>query len=251
MLFKDNHFGFLISLTIHLLVMLIPVSLVQRSNDRFLELYFEENTDMRTFSKKIETPERKIKRQNKTKINKHQDINNTVVEEINSEKLEQKESIPDIDKSDAKLESDMEKIRISKENIGEKKEDSLMSHDTTKSAIETDRVINGTNKGQDGHYLLNDVEFGAINGPSFLYRDMPSYPLIAKRLGKEGKILLRLTIDERGKLLDIEVIEGANYGFTEAAIDAVKKSTFLPAKINGKPVMSKALLTIRFILRSN
>lgn len=94
-----------------------------------------------------------------------------------------------------------------------------------------------------------DVEFGSAEGPRFLHREMPVYPLLARRLGKEGKVLLRLTIDERGRLLNVEVLEGGGHGFTESAVDAVKKSTFLPAKKEGTPIASRALLPIKFTLR--
>jgi len=97
---------------------------------------------------------------------------------------------------------------------------------------------------------LLDVEFGSGNAPKFLHREMPIYPLIARRLGKEARVVLRLTIDEKGNLLNVEVIEGAGYGFTEAAVEAVRRSTFTPAEVNGKAVMSKAILPIKFSLRS-
>lgn len=96
-----------------------------------------------------------------------------------------------------------------------------------------------------------ETRFGDSIAPSFLHREMPVYPIIARRLGKEGKVTLRLSIDENGNLLNVEVLEKAGYGFTEAAIEAVKKSTFLPAKKDGKPVASRALLTIRFKLERN
>jgi protein TonB len=98
---------------------------------------------------------------------------------------------------------------------------------------------------------LLDIEFGSTNAPQFLHREMPVYPLMARRLGREGRVLLRLTIDENGKLLNIEVLERAGFGFTEAAIEAVKKSTFRPAVQDGRPVMSKALLPVKFTLRRN
>lgn len=94
-----------------------------------------------------------------------------------------------------------------------------------------------------------ETEFGASVAPSFLHREMPVYPTYARKLGKEGKIVLKLTIDERGNLINIEVVERAGYGFTAAAVEAIKKSTFLPAKKNGKPVASRALLPVRFTLR--
>ena len=94
-----------------------------------------------------------------------------------------------------------------------------------------------------------DVEFGTATGPKFLHRELPAYPMMARKLGKEGKIVLRLTIDERGSLLNVEVVKNAGYGFTEAAIEAVKRSTFLPAKKDGRTIVSRAILPIRFMFR--
>jgi TonB family protein len=96
-----------------------------------------------------------------------------------------------------------------------------------------------------------DVEFGTATGPRFLHRELPVYPMMARRLGKEGRVILRLAIDEKGDLLNVEVTEKAGHGFTEAAVEAVKKSTFLPAKKDGKPIASRALLPIRFQLERN
>ncbi len=96
-----------------------------------------------------------------------------------------------------------------------------------------------------------ETRFGASVALAFLHREMPVYPTMARKLGREGKVLLKLTIDENGNLLDIEVIEGAGYGFTEASVEAVKKSTFLPAKKDGKSIASRALLPIKFRLERN
>lgn len=98
--------------------------------------------------------------------------------------------------------------------------------------------------------IIVDTEFGSINGPRFIYREIPSYPQIARRLGKEGRVVLRLTINERGEVVNIEVIESAPYGFTESAVDAVKKSRFSPAMKDGKPVTCRAILPVRFILKN-
>lgn len=97
----------------------------------------------------------------------------------------------------------------------------------------------------------HDVEFGTATGPKFLHKEMPVYPLMAKKLGKEGRLVLRLTIDAAGNLLNVEVTESTGYGFTESAIEAVRKSTFLPARKDGKPILSRALLPIRFKLRKD
>lgn len=102
----------------------------------------------------------------------------------------------------------------------------------------------GNNSGRD----FVEGEFGSINGPSFLKMVKPEYPRLARRLGKEGKVKLMLFIDEYGRLLNVEIIEKAGYGFDEAAAEAVKASTFRPARLNGHPVPCKAILPVRFKL---
>lgn len=96
-----------------------------------------------------------------------------------------------------------------------------------------------------------EVELGSGEGPKYLLRTLPVYPVMARRIGKEGKVVLRLTIDDKGNLSNVEVIENGGYGFTEAAVEAARKSSFLPALKDGKPVASRAILPIRFSLRSD
>jgi TonB family protein len=112
---------------------------------------------------------------------------------------------------------------------------------------------NGRSGGGDGKpsvgTQIEDFSFGSETGPSFLHRSQPTYPPIARRFGKEGKVVLRLTIDKSGSLSDIDVLEDPGYGFAAAAVAAMKKSTFHPARRNGKPVMARAILPVRFTLR--
>jgi protein TonB len=80
---------------------------------------------------------------------------------------------------------------------------------------------------------------------------LPAYPPLARKLEKEGTVLLRLTIDERGQPVEIEVLRKAGFGFDEEAVRAVQASTFVPAKKEGRPLACKALLPIRFVLRTS
>ena len=106
----------------------------------------------------------------------------------------------------------------------------------------------GSSSGKGGDASVVETTFGANDAPSFMHREMPIYPRVARRMEKTGKVVLMLFIDETGKVLGIDVIESAAYGFTEAAIEAVKKSTFVPARRNGQKVSSRASLTVRFNL---
>ena len=108
----------------------------------------------------------------------------------------------------------------------------------------------GTGNGSGGQGSLERT-FGSPDGPSFLHKVVPCYPALARRLEKEGTVLLRITIDEQGRPLEIEVLKKAGFGFDEEAVKAVKDSCFVPAKKEGKPLACKVLLPIRFVLRNS
>ncbi len=118
------------------------------------------------------------------------------------------------------------------------------------AASSCDGPSGGAGNGSGGKGSLERT-FGSPDGPSFLRKVLPSYPPIARRLEKEGTVLLRVTIDERGRPVEIEIIKKAGFGFDEEAVKAVQGSTFIPAKKEGKPLTCKALLPIRFVLKSS
>ena len=93
------------------------------------------------------------------------------------------------------------------------------------------------------------TQFGAANGPRFMRQVMPEYPRLARRLQKQGTVLLQITIDELGRPVSVEILEKAGFGLDEAAVTSVKSSVFTPAEKDGRPVLCKAILPIRFELR--
>jgi protein TonB len=95
------------------------------------------------------------------------------------------------------------------------------------------------------------VAFGTSGGPGFIRRVLPRYPRLARETGREGTVVLSLTIDEHGFLQSVEVVESAGFGFDEEALQAIRSSTFRAAVRNGEPVASRALLPVRFMLRGS
>jgi protein TonB len=91
-----------------------------------------------------------------------------------------------------------------------------------------------------------DARFGEGDGPQIVYQEKPEYPFAAKRLQKEGKVTLALTIDEKGKLQKTTVVEATDPMFAVSAVEAMKRSRFRPARRNGVPVACRAPYTIRF-----
>jgi len=103
--------------------------------------------------------------------------------------------------------------------------------------------------GKAENQAVVETTFGNGGAPAFVKREIPAYPLLARRFGKEGKVILKLIIDKNGTLQNIEVMEPSGFGFTEAAIEAVKKSSFSPGYRNGEKITSKAILSVRFNLK--
>jgi protein TonB len=89
---------------------------------------------------------------------------------------------------------------------------------------------------------------GDADAPRFIHRELPKYPLSARKFGKEGNVVLRLALDTQGQLEGIEVIEANGFGFAESAQAAIRKSTFAPAFKNGRAISSQVLVPIRFVL---
>lgn len=97
---------------------------------------------------------------------------------------------------------------------------------------------------------LREIAFGETFGPAFIKRVPPEYPRQEKRLGHQGKVVLRLYISELGELLSVEIVEACSTLFGEATLEAIRASSFRPAIVNGKAVACKAILPVRFELKN-
>ncbi len=76
----------------------------------------------------------------------------------------------------------------------------------------------------------------------------PEYPPSARRLGIESSIIVEIDIDENGLVMEARIVKGAEYGFNQAALKAIKQVKFVPALKAGKPVPVRVRLPIKFEL---
>jgi TonB family protein len=74
------------------------------------------------------------------------------------------------------------------------------------------------------------------------------YPASALAAGVEGEVIFSLTIEVDGALSEVRVTEPAGFGFTEAALTAIKGFVFTPATKDGVPVRAQILYKYRFSL---
>jgi len=105
-------------------------------------------------------------------------------------------------------------------------------------------ILSHQNSGTGPVMVLGDV-----GSPRFIHRELPTYPFMARKLGKEGKVVLRLALDAQGRLQGIDIVEANGFGFAEAASSAIRKSTFAPAVRDGRAISSRVLVPVRFVLK--
>ncbi|HAN30546.1 MAG TPA: hypothetical protein DCQ06_03020 [Myxococcales bacterium] len=78
----------------------------------------------------------------------------------------------------------------------------------------------------------------------------PVYPMSAQRDGVEGYVVVRLTIDARGRVTDVLVVDSQPIGvFERSARHAARRLEFHPAKVGGAASAATLEKTIRFSLQ--
>jgi protein TonB len=74
-----------------------------------------------------------------------------------------------------------------------------------------------------------------VTPPEKLLSAPPEYPAVAVRRNAEGVVELRLLVDEDGRVAKLEVVKAVDL-LTDAAVEAVRRWTFRPARKHGVPV---------------
>ena len=84
------------------------------------------------------------------------------------------------------------------------------------------------------------------------YRGMPelkaplaslNYPEDAKKMGIEGRVVLRYTVNEQGRAIDVEVLHGLGYGCDEEAVRILEKAVFNPIEDAQGELESRTFIT--------
>lgn len=83
------------------------------------------------------------------------------------------------------------------------------------------------------------------------YRDTPrpAYPESARRTGREGRVLLRVLVDDQGRIKQVEINHSSGSdALDRAAAEAIKRWRFHPARYGDKAVESWLRIPIEFRL---
>jgi len=83
--------------------------------------------------------------------------------------------------------------------------------------------------------------------PEPLRMEQPVYPPGARRRGFEGTVVVRVTVDETGKVVGAIVERSdAPQELRESALQAARRWLFRPARLRGKPVRAECSIPFRF-----
>lgn len=87
---------------------------------------------------------------------------------------------------------------------------------------------------------------GVLNGKA-LRLPVPIYPPAARNSGAQGKVVVEVTIDEQGKVIEARAVSGHSY-LLQAAVQAARQARFTPALLSGQPIKVKGTINYVFTL---
>lgn len=99
-----------------------------------------------------------------------------------------------------------------------------------------------------------EAEPRAISAPRFdaayLANPVPAYPSLSRRLGEEGRVLVRVFVAPDGRAREVHVARSSGYArLDRAAREVVARWRFLPARQGDQPVGAWVVVPISFALK--
>jgi len=80
---------------------------------------------------------------------------------------------------------------------------------------------------------------------------LPTYPAAAREQGLEGLVVLNVEVLKSGRVGEVHVaVSSGARALDQAALEAVKRWTFAPARQGGRPVDSLVEVPVKFTLNS-
>ena len=84
---------------------------------------------------------------------------------------------------------------------------------------------------------------------AYLRNPPPRYPLLARRRGLEGRVVLKVRVSAKGDPLSVKVAESSGHSVLDRrARQAVREWEFEPARRGGRPVAGTVKVPVRFTL---
>jgi protein TonB len=95
----------------------------------------------------------------------------------------------------------------------------------------------------------NSVALVPAHDAAYLNNPRPAYPSMSRRLGEEGRVMLEVQVQADGTPSKVALQRSSGFPrLDEAALEAVKRWRFVPAKRGGEAVAASVIIPMPFIL---
>lgn len=85
---------------------------------------------------------------------------------------------------------------------------------------------------------------------NYLDNPKPVYPALSRRMGEEGRVLLRVRVGPNGQPLEVALhTSSGSVRLDAAAIDTVRRWQFVPARLGNEAIAAAVLVPIVFSLK--
>jgi len=107
------------------------------------------------------------------------------------------------------------------------------------------------NRGAIG-YISTSVELSGVRSLSLMVPPRkistvpPRVPPAARIAGAQGTVILDVVVDVNGEVTQVDEVKGLGHGLTRAAVAAVRKWKFEPARIAGQATEATVRVSVRF-----
>ncbi len=144
-----------------------------------------------------------------------------------------------IDRQSSALVQNFKKSNDTKE-VKDKKEVLKLSDSAAEQASEKKPVVG--NPGAAAVYMPN-ADASELNNPK------PPYPAISRRLGEQGRVILKACVSSTGGIDSLNLIKSSGFDrLDRIALETVQRWKFIPARRGQQPVAMCYQLPIQFTL---
>jgi TonB family protein len=88
-----------------------------------------------------------------------------------------------------------------------------------------------------------------IEPPRLITKVTPEYPSVARAAKVTGKVVVQATISTSGDVVDASIVSSRSELLNQAALDAVRRWKYRPARRNGEPVAVYFTVRVEFTLQ--
>jgi protein TonB len=89
-----------------------------------------------------------------------------------------------------------------------------------------------------------------VNSVEYVQAPKPDYPIASKRLGEQGKVVLRILINEQGLPERVDIHQATGFArLDEAARQAAMRAVFKPHRENGRAVPVFVMVPVNFSIK--